>query len=144
MLIRTNQEYDKIILDALDKKLSLVEFSMKDIMNHGHGRFVNATSFGIINKFFENKTNENKKINFNSYLTNRKGNIELTHDQLISLIYTSKEKNKSGDIKQAKTGVIGFQNYYLNTDSLDYAKRSLVFGSFQAKLDTDNIRYITR
>lgn len=47
-IIKMNQEYDKIVLDAQDKKLAEVMFLMSDIMKNGHGRLVSAASFGVI------------------------------------------------------------------------------------------------
>lgn len=59
-----NQEYDKIVLDAQDKKLAEVMFLMSDIMKNGHGRLVSAAIFGVIDKFMSGIKDNGDKIDF--------------------------------------------------------------------------------
>ncbi|WP_238348707.1 hypothetical protein [Mannheimia pernigra] len=136
-IIKMNQEYDKIVLDAQDKKLAEVMFLMSDIMKNGHGRLVSAASFGVIDKFMSGIKDNGDKIDFSKYTLGKSGNIELTHNDIVELIYTV-ASNK----EDARLGIRSFLNYNINTNSADYAKRSLVFGSFEALLDTKNIRYV--
>ncbi|AWI51835.1 hypothetical protein DDU33_10230 [Actinobacillus porcitonsillarum] len=63
-IIKMNQEYDKIALDAQDKKLAEVVFLMSDIMKNGHGRLVSAASFGVIDKFMSGIKDNGDKIDF--------------------------------------------------------------------------------
>ncbi|OOF48105.1 hypothetical protein BKK54_11175 [Rodentibacter genomosp. 1] len=136
-VIKMNQEYDKLTLDAHDIKEKTLTFLMSDVMANGHGRFVSAASFGVIEKFMNGKKDNGQNINYSQHISGKSGNIELTHEQIVKLIYTSESRKQD-----ALEGKRSFQNYEINVDSADYAKRSLVFGSFNAKLDTTNIRYI--
>lgn len=87
-IIKMNQEYDKIVLDAQDKKLAEVMFLMSDIMKNGHGRLVSAASFGVIDKFMSGIKDNGDKIDFFKYTLGKSGNIELTHNDIVELIYT--------------------------------------------------------
>ena len=66
-IVKMNQEYDKIILDAQDNKLEEILFSMSDIMQNGHGRLVSAASFGVIDKFMSGMKDNGDKIGFSKY-----------------------------------------------------------------------------
>lgn len=63
-ILRINQDYDKIVLDAQEKNVNTLTFSMRDVMNNGHGRFVSPASFGVIEKFMSGKRDNGANIDF--------------------------------------------------------------------------------
>lgn len=61
-IIRMNQDYDKIVLDAQEKNVKTLTFSMRDVMENGQGRFVSPASFGVIEKFMSGKRDDGKSM----------------------------------------------------------------------------------